>query len=463
MARYRNVSARRHKHAHGLAVVAFLGLAMVSAPLASAADDGGSSGASASSGAGSDGGGTASDSATSAASSGTSPTSAGGDSEGADSDGADSDGGSVGGSVSGDDNTADGEDDASAGDDQEYDDMSVEVSEADTPSSGEAADVGSLTVDAADEPSEDGDEVSSDSVSSDLDANAEAGTDISASAEMAFVPADVATAVVADAVAVTTEVAAPVVETVVVAEEPEAAVEPKVVDAAPAETDVEDAVSSVAQTDEVSSSPTASTDEVATASTAIDLYGLPANPFETTDPNLQSLNNIGKFIESIFPAYPSVAGTTQVAFAVLVVKVLDSVLTSTQFNGQNTIFSLPIYVLFAAAYERLAKIGTNTLPTATVTSTSQSDDVVTMKLDIEDVDGDLVVPGFSGSTSKGSWVYNVFTGEIVYTVLDEDLLANGGTDTVYLTLDDSLGYLNHPLGDHSVIVPITVLVAGTAG
>lgn len=197
--------------------------------------------------------------------------------------------------------------------------------------------------------------------------------------------------------------------------------------------------------------------DVSAAAVLIDPYGLPANPFNTTDPTRQQLNPIGQWVESIVPAYPAVDGFTSVSFAVTVVKFLNEVLGWTQQDGKDTIFSWPVYVLFAAAYQRLIDIGTNTLATAKVTETSQTLGLVTLKLDVANPDDVVYLPQLIGITGNGNtWVYEPISQTIVLTTLNPGMLLNGGDDTIEFTVDDTLGYLDHPIGAQSVTIDIPV-------
>jgi len=197
--------------------------------------------------------------------------------------------------------------------------------------------------------------------------------------------------------------------------------------------------------------------DVSSAAVVLDPYGLPDNPFNTTDPTRQQLNPIGQWVESIVPAYPKVDGFTPVSLAVMVVKFLNDAVGWTQQNGQDTIFTWPVYVLFAAAYQRLIDIGTNTLASVKVTGTSQTLGLVTVDLDVKNPDDAVYLPQLAGITGNGNtWVYEPITQTVVLTTLNPGMLLNGGDDTISFTVDDSLGYLDHPIGAQSVTVDIPV-------
>ncbi len=226
-------------------------------------------------------------------------------------------------------------------------------------------------------------------------------------------------------------------------------------DAAPAAKtqDIAPATAAVAKTMSL-----ATTDDTTTASSlTLDPYGLPDNPFNTTDPTRKALNPIGQFVEAIAPAYPKIAGTTDVAFAVTVVKFLNTVLGWTQSNGQDTIFSWGAYVLFAAAYQRLIDIGTNTVASVKVTGTSQTLGLVTVGLDVKNPDDAVYLPQLAGITDNGNtWIYEPISQTILLTTLNPTMLLSGGNDTIHFTVDDSLGYLDHPIGAQSITVDIPV-------
>ena len=405
MARHRKISARRQKNAHGLAVMAFLGLAVVSAPVAGATADEGSTGASTGTDSGTGAGGSGSSGQASGGSGSSGDAKSGGDTkdDGTKSDGTTSDGTTSDGTTS--DGTKGDSEDASTTPEPSKDPAS-------TPTSG--------------------------ATTSDPEPSETADPEPSSTVETSTAPKPDATEPTDTSAAGTTEPEP--------AKSADGTVVTKTQEIAPTTEAVAKTMSLAAVSDTSSSS-----------SLVIDPYGLPDNPFNTTDPTRQSLNPIGQFIEAITPAYPKIAGTSDVAFAVTVVKFLNTVLGWTQSNGQDTIFSWGAYVLFAAAYQRLIDIGSNTLASVKVTGTSQVLGVVTVGLEVKNPDDTVYLPQLAGITENGNaWVYEPVSQTIVLTVTNPSMLLSGGDDTVQFTVDDSLGYLNHPIGAQSVTVDIPV-------
>ena len=411
MARHRKISNRQKKNAHGLAVMAFLGLAVVTAPVAGATDDTGSTGAATGSGSGAGAtGGTGSSGQT-----GTASGSASGDTGSGD---AAPSGESGSGGTSSDGTKDDGTKDDGTKDDADASDGS------DDPT-------GSATAEPSTEPtSEPTSSASEPSETADPEPSSTAETTSPAQPEAAD-PTETPAASTTEPDATPSADAAPVAKT----------------------QEVVPAAAAVAKAMSL-----ATIDDTSTASSlAIDPYGLPDNPFNTTDPTRQSLNPIGQFVEAITPAYPKITGVSDVAFAVTVVKFLNTVLGWTQSNGQDTIFSWPVYVLFAAAYQRLIDIGTNTVASVKVNGTSQTLGLVTVDLDVTNPDDTVYLPQLVGITGAGNtWVYEPITQTIVLTTVNPGMLLNGGDDTIQFTVDDSLGYLDHPIGAQSVTVDIPV-------
>ncbi len=424
MARHRKISARRQKHAHGLAVMAFLGLAVVSAPVAGAAtDDNGSTGSSTDTGAGSgsetgsSGSGSSSTAGAAAGSSGneSSDSGSGDTGSGSDGSGAGQSGGEAGNQAGG----------ANAG--EQTDDNQAGDSEPDETSDGSSSTPTSTDPDPS-------------SSTGSVDTTTGAGT--TSTVETTTAPQPEAP----PSTEAPTPAPAPTPTGGSEGSDPEGA--------GPATQDEgADATAGTAKT----MSLLADSADVGAAALVIDPYGLPANPFNTTDPTRQQLNPIGQWVESIVPAYPAVDGFTPVSLAVMVVKFLNDAVGWTQQNGQDTIFTWPVYVLFAAAYQRLIDIGTNTLATVKATGTSQTLGLVTVDLDVQNPDDAVYLPQLIGITGNGNtWVYEPISQTIVLTTVNPGMLLNGGDDTIEFTVDDSLGYLNHPIGAQSVTVDIPV-------
>jgi VCBS repeat-containing protein len=187
----------------------------------------------------------------------------------------------------------------------------------------------------------------------------------------------------------------------------------------------------------------------------------PTTVFATNNTFIKTLNNIGYWIESVFPAYKPVPLIPPAQVAKQVYETVQSIFNNSLVNGKPTPLSIPVYVLMVAAYQRYYELGNNHLPTATYTQ-SQTLLTVSGNIDLHDQDGDLVIATLplSGQASKGVVLYEALTGLYTYTTLDPGMLAHGGTDSFTITLDDSLGSLNHPLGLHTTTVTIPINYQG---
>ncbi len=82
-----------------------------------------------------------------------------------------------------------------------------------------------------------------------------------------------------------------------------------------------------------------------------------------------------------------------------------------------------------------------------VNGTSQTLGLVTVDLDVTNPDDTVYLPQLVGITANGNtWVYEPISQTIVLTTVNPGMLLNGGDDTIQFTVDDSLGYLDHPIG-----------------
>jgi hypothetical protein len=426
MAQHRKISAKRRKHTGGLAVIAFLGLSIAAAPIAAASDTDSGSGNVAggpSSAAGSTGSAGSTGEASSASAEGATAPDSNAGSDGAEADDAASDD-AVSEDAGSDDAVSDdavsedaGSDGAEAGDtgsdDAASDDAGSDGSGSDVV--GESDETASDGVESGDdgldeaEPEPDPAGASDDAVGT--DAGAESGQPAGFSAPVPEAGADAGSAANTRMMTSSAEIDVPGVESMAAAPAPE---------------------------------PWA-----------------PTTVFATNNTFIKTLNNIGYWIESVFPAYKPVPLIPPAQVAKQVYETVQSIFNNSLVNGKPTPLSIPVYVLMVAAYQRYYELGNNHLPTATYTQ-SQTLLTVSGNIDLHDQDGDLVIATLplSGQASKGVVLYEALTGLYTYTTLDPGMLAHGGTDSFTITLDDSLGSLNHPLGLHTTTVTIPINYQG---
>ncbi|MGN7782619.1 Ig-like domain-containing protein, partial [Mycolicibacterium sp. 22603] len=162
------------------------------------------------------------------------------------------------------------------------------------------------------------------------------------------------------------------------------------------------------------------------------------------EPFMGIVNALAGFIDAIFPPYAPdpILNPTQVAAGW--VMTLFAGLQGTYWNGEPTPFTFGALVLVTAAYSRYERLATNQLPGEPTVSAGPLP--LTWKLKSIDPNGDPLVYSvdLSGQPSNGLITMSPDgTFSFVPNSLDD---LNNGTDVTFtVRVNDSLGFLDHPL------------------
>ena len=183
----------------------------------------------------------------------------------------------------------------------------------------------------------------------------------------------------------------------------------------------------------------------ALASALFDIDIVPKPPvIPAFEPFMGIVNALAGFVDAIFPPYAAdpILNPTQVAAGW--VMTLFAGLQGTYWNGEPTPFTFGALVLVTAAYSRYERLATNQLPGAPTVSAGPLP--LTWKLKSIDPNGDPLVYSvdFSGQPSNGLITMSPDgTFSFVPNSLDD---LNNGTDVTFtVRVNDSLGFLDHPL------------------
>lgn len=252
----------------------------------------------------------------------------------------------------------------------------------------------------------------------------------------------------------------PVEEPAPPVEEPTPTVEPLVAESTEATESALSRSVAVQETVELEAMSIVTTTALTTTDTPAPTTAFPTN---TGNPVLDFLHQLATSINQALPAYPEVEGATPTQVAGAVVVTLGQLLQATLANGTTpTPLSIPVYVLFVAAYQRFEQVATNHLPTLTEITTSELiPGTVTGKIIGADPDGDALVYTLADSGDDGFAVV-LPDGTFTYTATSLDLIRNGGDAKFYANIDDTLGALDHPIAPegHVTTVEVTVHIEG---
>ncbi|MEN4479998.1 beta strand repeat-containing protein [Mycolicibacterium cosmeticum] len=209
-----------------------------------------------------------------------------------------------------------------------------------------------------------------------------------------------------------------------------------------------------------SSTPTASGAKTTTAATAPALFSASATtptpnalaavtdlvPKPPTipafNPFMGIINAIATGLEKLLPAYDAdpILAPSQVAAGWVVA--INQILAGTYWNGAPTPFTVPVYILMVAAYQRYENLATNHLPGApSVVATGPLPG--TYKLTSNDPDGDPLTYWVDSQPSQGAIVM-IPDGSFSYVPTLAGL-RDGADVTFTVRINDSLGFLAHPL------------------
>ena len=419
MATHRKNSSKKRMRAGEFAVAAFLGLAVTATPAVAAADasDGTTTGPS------TDSDNKSSDSKTTTGpgapggNAGTGPSSAlnddddddaDDDDDDADDDDADDDADDA------DDDDADADDDADDADDDDADDDDADEDDAD---------------DEADDDEEEDDDDGDSADAAEVGAGTETGLDETPGSESEVVEPEV----------VEPEAGEPEVV------EPEAELPETPADSKPIITpvDLQEAQKSTELMTLAGVDPTPTPPALASALLEIDI--VPEPPvIPGFAPFMGVVNALASWVDQIFPPYDPdpILNPTQVAAGW--VMTLFAGLQGTYWNGQPTPFTFGALVLMTAAYSRYERLATNQLPGEPTVSAGPLP--LTWKLKSIDPDGDPLVYSvdLAGQPNNGLITMSPDgTFSFVPTSIDD---LNNGTDVTFtVRVNDSLGFLEHPL------------------
>ncbi|MDO3402385.1 Ig-like domain-containing protein [Mycolicibacterium neoaurum] len=183
----------------------------------------------------------------------------------------------------------------------------------------------------------------------------------------------------------------------------------------------------------------------ALASALFDIDIVPKPPvIPAFEPFMGIVNALAGFVDAIFPPYAAdpILNPTQVAAGW--VMTLFAGLQGTYWNGEPTPFTFGALVLVTAAYSRYERLATNQLPGEPTVSAGPLP--LTWKLKSIDPNGDPLVYSvdLSGQPSNGLITMSPDgTFSFVPSSLDD---LNNGTDVTFtVRVNDSLGFLDHPL------------------
>ncbi|WP_395306767.1 Ig-like domain-containing protein [Mycobacterium sp. AMU20-3851] len=160
------------------------------------------------------------------------------------------------------------------------------------------------------------------------------------------------------------------------------------------------------------------------------------------DPFMGAVKAIASWLDAVLPAYDSnpILNPTQVAAGF--VMTLQAVMQGTYWNGQPTLFTFGAYILLSAAYQRYERLATNHLPGAPTLAAGPLP--LTWKLTSTDPDGDPLIYTVSGQPSNGL-ITMLPDGSFTFLPTSLDDLNNGADVTFTVKINDSLGFLEHPL------------------
>ncbi|WP_304117299.1 Ig-like domain-containing protein, partial [Mycolicibacterium bacteremicum] len=183
----------------------------------------------------------------------------------------------------------------------------------------------------------------------------------------------------------------------------------------------------------------------ALASALIDIDIVPEPPtIPAFAPFMGFINALANWVDQIFPPYQSdpILNPTQVAAGW--VMTLFAGLQGTYWNGQPTPFTFGALVLVTAAYQRYERLATNQLPGAPTVSAGPLP--LTWKLKSVDPNGDPLIYSvdLNGQPSNGLITMSP-DGTFSFLPSSLDDLNNGTDVTFTVRVNDSLGFLEHPL------------------
>ncbi len=182
----------------------------------------------------------------------------------------------------------------------------------------------------------------------------------------------------------------------------------------------------------------------ALASALIDVEDIvpPPPSIPEFDPFMGAVKAIASWLDAVLPAYDPnpILNPTQVAAGF--VMTLQAVMQGTYWNGQPTLFTFGAYILLSAAYQRYERLATNHLPGAPTLAAGPLP--FTWKLTSVDPDGDPLVYTVSDQPSNGL-ITMLPDGSFTFLPTSLDDLNNGADVTFTVRINDSLGFLEHPL------------------
>ncbi|MHA3022169.1 beta strand repeat-containing protein [Mycobacterium sp. BMJ-28] len=159
-------------------------------------------------------------------------------------------------------------------------------------------------------------------------------------------------------------------------------------------------------------------------------------------PFVTVINAIATQLEKLLPAYDAdpILAPSQVAAGWVVA--INQILQGTYWNGAPTPFTVPVYILMVAAYQRYEKLATNHLPGApTLVATGPLPG--TYKLTSNDPDGDPLTYWVDSQPNQGA-VLMIADGSFSYVPTLAGL-RDGADVTFTVRVNDSLGLLAHPI------------------